>query len=70
MLIMKVSVDVSTSPPVAAEELCKLAAHLGVTVRATADLYGVEMVARPGDTAAVVFADYEREVRLSNYPES
>ncbi len=67
-LILKVQVDVSTPPPVAAEELCALAKRMGIVV--TVDLCGIEMRARPDDSTAVVLHEYERDVRLSNYPTS
>jgi hypothetical protein len=58
----------STPPETAAQEMCELARRTGCVVRSF--LEDAQITARPADTEQEVLADYQREVRLRNYPAS
>lgn len=67
IITMTVESDPTYCADAAAMEIVRLAERLGINVKTTWN--GIEVTARPGMTAAAVIEDYDRAVRLSNYPE-
>jgi hypothetical protein len=67
-LVLSVEIFAGTSEDVAALEIATLATTLNLTVEASHN--GVTMRAAPRQTPEHVLADFKRECRLQNYPQS
>lgn len=67
-LVLTVEIVAGTSETQAAIELQMLATDMGTIVEGKHN--GIVMRARPGKDWQEVFRDFEREKRLSNYPQS